>query len=261
MQLPPLPPVPVQCCSRTFAYQIIYLWCDGCCDLMCECRDELEQRAVTAEAEELETENRTQLSEAVAYQATAGMQQSTKPQTDVLCQGLGANAFHNVRSWASQESLLKKYCSGSCRKNRSFQDRNMCIGDAAMYTVLAIRRRLTSAAKDLACACSSCNMTAEEEAVKQIYIDEVRHIESHKVKFEPVLQQLLYDLHYFENRHVIQHASMAYTLTYSQIQPWNLCSCPHCLQCQNKVANEVACPVRWLLRLNMWMLQHSCSRS
>jgi len=76
-----------------------------------------------------------------------------------LCQGLGADVFRTVRSWTSQESLLQKYCSGSCRNSRLFQGRNMSSRDAAMYTVLAIRRRLATAAKDPACACSSCNAT------------------------------------------------------------------------------------------------------
>ena len=63
-----------------------------------------------------------------------------------------------------------------------------------------------------------------------------RNRELHKIKFAPVLQQLLHDLHYFENRHVVQHGHMTYTLTYTQTQPWRLCDCPHCFQCQNKVA-------------------------
>ena len=40
-------------------------------------------------------------------------------------------------------------------------------------------------------------------------------LKSHKLKFEPVLQQLVYDLHYFENMHVIQLSSSTYTLTYA----------------------------------------------
>jgi hypothetical protein len=72
-------------------------------------------------------------------------------------------------------------------------------------------------------------------------------LKDHKLKFEPVLQQLLYDLHYFEKFHVIQHSSSTYKLTYAQIQPWRLCSCPHCYQCQNKAA---AGPLQ--TRLHVW---------
>ena len=74
-----------------------------------------------------------------------------------LCQGLGADVFRTVKSWAFHESLLRKYCSGSCRNSRMFQGRNMSDRDAAMYTVVAIRRRLTSAVKDPVCACIDCN--------------------------------------------------------------------------------------------------------
>ena len=77
-----------------------------------------------------------------------------------LCQGLGADVFRTVRSRAFQGSLLKKYCSGSCKGSRMFQGINMCSRDAAMYTVSAIRRRLNSAAKDPSCACIDCNFPA-----------------------------------------------------------------------------------------------------
>ena len=72
--------------------------------------------------------------------------------------------------------------------------------DAAMYTVLAIRRRLTSAVKDPACACSSCNMTADEKAVEQIYIDEARDIEFHRLPVSMMVQSHLATsghLHFF----------------------------------------------------------------
>jgi hypothetical protein len=78
--------------------------------------------------------------------------------TATLCQGIGADVFRAMRSWASQESLLQKYCSGSCQNNRLFQGRSMSSRDAAMYTVLAIRHRLTAAVKDPACACGSCGV-------------------------------------------------------------------------------------------------------
>jgi hypothetical protein len=90
-------------------------------------------------------------------------------------------------------------------------------------------------------------MTPEEKNDKQVIIDGAQYLEEHKVKFEPVLQQLLYDLHYFENRHVIQHGKATYTLTYSQIQPWRYCSCPHCFQCKNRA---VAGPLQ--TRLHVW---------
>ena len=83
-----------------------------------------------------------------------------KPPTAALCQGVGADAFRAMRTWGSQESLLQKYCSGSCQNSRLFQGRSMSSSDAAMYTVLAIRRRLATAAKDPACACSSCKVRA-----------------------------------------------------------------------------------------------------
>jgi hypothetical protein len=74
-----------------------------------------------------------------------------------MCQSLGADVFRTVKSWAFHESLLRKYCSGSCKNSRVFQGRNMSDRDAAMYTVVAIRRRLTSAVKDPVCACIDCN--------------------------------------------------------------------------------------------------------
>ena len=83
-------------------------------------------------------------------------------------------------------------------------------------------------------------MTSGGKDDKQFIIDGAHYFEEHTVKFEPVSQQILYDLHYFENKHVIQHGHATYTLTYSQIQPWRLCSCPHCFQCQNKAEHTVA---------------------
>ena len=102
------------------------------------------------------------------------------------------------------------------------------------------------------CDCTMCNedLVFEVFGVNEAELDtalaeelnrpeehrQERNRELHKVKFAPVLQQLLHDLHYFENRHVVQHGHMTYTLTYTQTQPWRLCNCPHCFQCQNKVA-------------------------
>ena len=77
----------------------------------------------------------------------------------VLCQCTGSEVFRTMKSWTSQESLLEKYCSGSCQDSRLFQSHNMSSRDAAMYTVLSIRSRLATAAKDSACACNSCNAT------------------------------------------------------------------------------------------------------
>ena len=37
-----------------------------------------------------------------------------------LCQGLGADVLRTMRFWASQESLLRKYCPGSCKSSRMF---------------------------------------------------------------------------------------------------------------------------------------------
>ena len=67
--------------------------------------------------------------------------------------------------------------------------------------------------------------------------------ETHKTKFAPVLQQLLQDMHYFENLRELTHGA----LTYAQIQPWRLCSCPHCFQCPFNVA---AGPLQ--TRLHTW---------
>jgi hypothetical protein len=68
-------------------------------------------------------------------------------------------------------------------------------------------------------------------------------METHKTKFAPVLQQLLQDMHYFENLRELTHGA----LTYAQIQPWRLCSCPHCFQCPFNVA---AGPLQ--TRLHTW---------
>lgn len=68
-------------------------------------------------------------------------------------------------------------------------------------------------------------------------------MELNKVKFAPVLQQLLLDMHYFENLDELKHGA----LTYAQIQPWRLCSCPHCFQCPFNVA---AGPLQ--TRLHLW---------
>ena len=51
------------------------------------------------------------------------------------------------------------------------------------------------------------NSTAEEHRQRS-------NMEPHRVKFAPVLQQLLLDLHYFENLNELKHGA----LTYAQIQ-------------------------------------------
>ena len=51
-----------------------------------------------------------------------------------------------------------------------------------------------------------------------------------------MLQQLLYNLRYLEKFHVIQPGSSTYPFAYAPIQPWRLCSCPRCFQCQNGAA-------------------------
>ena len=58
-----------------------------------------------------------------------------------------------------------------------------------------------------------------------------------------MLQQLLLDMHHFENLHELKHGA----LTYAHIQPWRLCSCPHCFQCPFNVA---AGPLP--TRLHLW---------
>ena len=47
--------------------------------------------------------------------ATQASDKCEKQLAAALCQGLGADVFRTVRSWASQESLLQKYCSGCFR--------------------------------------------------------------------------------------------------------------------------------------------------
>ena len=72
---------------------------------------------------------------------------------------------------------------------------------------------------------------------------ESSNIESHKVKYAPVLQQLLRDMHHFEGLQELEHGA----LTYAQIQPWCQCSCPRCSQCPFDVA---AGPLQ--TRLHLW---------
>jgi len=100
--------------------------------------------------------------------------------------------------------------------------------------------------------CTKPLIHSYEDPTIRCQLIEACFIEAHKVKFEPVLQQLLYDLHYFENMQVIQHGSTSYTLTYSQIQPWRLCSCPHCFQCKNRVA---AGPLQTRLHSFFWRMK------
>lgn len=71
----------------------------------------------------------------------------------------------------------------------------------------------------------------------------LKHRLNHSVAFRPVLQQLLHDLHYFDQA----TPSGLVRKTYAQIQPWRLCTCNHCNQCKNRVVSG-----EYQSRLHQW---------